>query len=107
MAGLTALQRVAHFICEMNARLLAIGASDGNSFLLAMTQSELGEVCGLTNVHVNRVLRQLRERGMLTLRSSQVTIHDLKGLVATGVFDPGYLYLNRQTAMRATGQPVT
>lgn len=105
LASLTALQRVAHFLCEMNARLLAIGASDGRTFSLAMTQSDLGEVCGLTNVHVSRVLRQLREQELCTVRSAQVQIHDLKGLLAVGLFEPEYLYLNRQTAMRATGQP--
>jgi CRP-like cAMP-binding protein len=105
LASLSAVQRVAHFVCEMNARLLAIGASDGSTFSLAMTQGDMGEVCGLTNVHISRVLRQLREQGLCTVRSAQVQIHDLKGLVSTGLFDPAYLYLSRQTALRATGQP--
>lgn len=105
LASLSALQRVAHLLCEMNARLLAIGASDGSTFSLAMTQGDMGEVCGLTNVHVSRVLRQLREQELCTVRSSQVQIHDLNGLVSAGLFEPEYLYLNRQTAMRATGQP--
>lgn len=105
LASLSALQRVAHFLCEMNARLLAIGASDARTFSMAMTQGEIGEVCGLTNVHVSRVLRQLREQELCTVRSAQVHIHDLRGLVSTGLFVPDYLYLNRQTAMRATGQP--
>lgn len=104
LAGLTALQRIAHFLCEMNARLLTIDASDGRSFSLAMTQSDLGEVCGLTNVHVNRVLRELRERALCTVRSSQVQIHDLQGLVSAAMFEPEYLYLDHHTAMRATGQ---
>lgn len=103
LASLNAVQRVAHFLCEMNARLTAIGASDGSTFTLPMTQSDIGEVCGLTNVHVNRVLRELREDGLCQVRSSQVHITDIPGLTATALFDPGYLYLNRQTAARATG----
>jgi CRP-like cAMP-binding protein len=106
LSSLTALERVAHFLCEMNARLLAIEASDGSGFELPMTQLDLGEVCGLTNVHVNRVLRQLRETGLCTVRSSHVEIHDLKGLSATGQFQPSYLYLNHQTMTRAAGQPL-
>ena len=105
LASLSALQRVAHFLCEMNARLMAIGASDANTFSLAMTQGDLGEVCGLSNVHVSRVLRQLREQDLCTVRSAQVQIQDLKGLVSVGLFEPEYLYLNRQTATRATGKP--
>ena len=88
----------------MNARLLAIGASDGSSFALPMTQADIGEVCGLTNVHVNRVLRELRETGACQVRSAQVSIMDLKALTSKALFDPDYLYLNRTTAERATSQ---
>ncbi len=103
LASLNALQKVAHFICEMNARLLAIGVSDGHGFALPMTQADLGEVCGLTNVHVNRVLRQLREMSLCSVRAGQVEIHDLPGLTLAGVFQPDYLYLNREFAARAVG----
>lgn len=104
LASLNATQRVSHFLCEMNARLMAIGASDGGMFALPFTQGDLGEVCGLTNVHVNRVLRELRESGLCHVRSSHVHITDLKGLTSKALFDPDYLYLNHQTAARAAGQ---
>jgi len=103
LSSLNAYQRIAHFLCEINARLLAIGASDGAVFELPMTQVDLGEVCSLTNVHVNRVLRQLRENELCTVRASRVEIHDLKALVAAGQFDSQYLFLNQQTAARACG----
>jgi CRP-like cAMP-binding protein len=103
LASLNAYQRVAQFICEMNARLMAIDASDGKSFELPMTQGDIGEVCALTNVHVNRVMRQLRESGLCTLRTSEVEIHDLKGLASAGMFEPDYLYLNHQTTKRVAG----
>lgn len=105
LTGLSALQRVAHFICEMQARLSAIGQSDGSRFALAMTQSDIGEVCGLTNVHVSRMMRQLRERGLCSMSASQVRIFDLAGLAAVGLFRPDYLYLNTRAAMRAVGIP--
>lgn len=105
LASLNAIQRVAHFLCEMNARLLAIGASDGSRFVLPMTQSDIGEVCSLTNVHVNRVLRELREAKLCGIRASRVEIWDLKRLAKEGLFDPHYLYLDQQTAVQAAAQP--
>lgn len=104
LASLNATQRVAHFLCEMNARLLAIGASDGAVFALPMTQADIGEVCSLTNVHVNRVLRELRESDLCHFRSSVVSITNVEGLAAKALFDPGYLYLDPQIAARATAQ---
>lgn len=104
LASLNGQQRVAHFLCEMNARLLAIGASDGGRCLLPMTQADLGEVCGLTNVHVNRILRQLREHGLCSLRAGQLHIDDLQGLAAAGLFEADYLYLEPQLALRAMGR---
>ncbi|WP_409172652.1 Crp/Fnr family transcriptional regulator [Variovorax sp. H27-G14] len=103
LSSLTALQRVAHFFCETHARLLAVGRSRGHGFSLPMTQSDIGEVCSLTNVHVNRVLRDLREMGLCQVRSSQVQILDLAGLVKAGLFEPGYLYLNAHVAAQAVG----
>lgn len=103
LASLNAIQRVGHFLCETNARLLAIGASDGEHFALPMTQSDVGEVCSLTNVHVSRVLRELRERGLCQVRSSHVHITDLRKLTQMALFDPDYLYLQPAIARRAIG----
>lgn len=98
LGRLDAVGRVAHFLCETNARLVAAGLSDGRRFALGLTQLDLAEICGLTNVHVNRVLRQLREERMCVFRSSLVEILDLPRLAARAEFDPAYLYLaNRQT----------
>ncbi|MDM0045978.1 Crp/Fnr family transcriptional regulator [Variovorax dokdonensis] len=101
LASLTAVERVAHFLCETNARLLAIGASDGAEFALPMTQADLGQVCALTNVHVNRVLRELREAQLCEVRASRVRILNLKELVRVAKFDPAYLYLAPEIASRA------
>lgn len=104
LSSLNAVARVAHFICEMNARMMAIDASSGDSFPLPLTQADIGEVCSLTNVHVSRVLRQLRERDLCTFRASRVEITDLRGLVEVGHFQPDYLYLNDRMARRAVGR---
>jgi CRP-like cAMP-binding protein len=107
LASLNAVQRVAHFLCETNARLMAIGASDGRSFNVPMTQNDIGEVCSLTNVHVNRVLRELREASLCSVRASQVDIMNLEGLVTKALFDPAYLFLTPQIATRAAAKPGT
>lgn len=94
LGRLDAMGRVAHFLCETNARLLSANLSDGHRFALGLTQTDLAEICGLTNIHVNRVLRQLREEGLCVFRSSLVEIPDPKRLAARGQFDPAYLYID-------------
>lgn len=93
LGRLDAMGRVAHFLCETNARLFSAGLSDGRRFALPLTQSDIAEICGLTNVHVNRVMRQLREDNVCVFRSSLVEILDVDRLVARGQFHPDYLYL--------------
>jgi CRP-like cAMP-binding protein len=92
LGRLDATGRVAHFLCETNARLFSAGLSDGHRFALALTQADLAEICGLTTVHVNRVMRQLREERLCIFRSSLVEILDPAGLAARGQFNPAYLY---------------
>lgn len=92
LGRLDAVGRVAHFLCETNVRLMAAGLSDGRRFALGLTQADLSEICGLTPVHINRVMRQLREDGMCVFRSSLVEIMAPERLAARGQFDPDYLY---------------
>lgn len=93
LGRLDAVGRIAHFLCETNARLVSAGLSDGRQFALGLTQADLAEICGLTNVHVNRVMRQLREEKICVFRSSLVEILDPKRLAARGQFQGDYLYL--------------
>jgi transcription initiation factor IIE alpha subunit len=86
--------RVAHFLCETNARLRAVGLSDGRRFTLDLTQNDLAEICGVTSIHMNRILRQLREDGLCTYRMAVVEILRPDQLAARGQFDPAYLYLD-------------
>jgi CRP-like cAMP-binding protein len=94
LGRLDAVGRVSHFLCETNARLVSAGLSDGHRFALGLTQADLAEICGLTNVHVNRVLRHLREERLCVFRSSLVEIPDPKKLAARGQFNPDYLYID-------------
>ena len=96
LGRLDAVGKVSHFLCETNARLSAIGLSDGRRFALGLTQPDIAEICGLTSIHVNRVLRQLREQDLCVFRSSMVDILDLPGLERRAQFDPDYLYLEQE-----------
>ncbi len=86
--------RVAHFFCETELRLRAVGLSDGQRFELPLTQPDIAEICGLTSIHVNRVLRDLREQGLCTVRDGAVEVHDMPALTRLGEFDPAYLYVD-------------
>lgn len=92
LGRLDAAGRIAHLLCELDVRLAMVGLSVEGRYRLPLTQADLAEACGLTGVHVNRVLRSLRERGLALFRSGEVTILDRAGLRALGEFDPLYLY---------------
>jgi CRP-like cAMP-binding protein len=89
----TAIQRTAHLFCELRIRLGIVGLTQGDSYGLELTQIELAECLGLTAVHVNRVLKELRERRLMEFRGSRVTIFDTAQLERVADFDSNYLYL--------------
>jgi CRP-like cAMP-binding protein len=90
----TGVARAAHLFCELFYRLHIVNAVNGSSFRFGVNQTELGECLGLTPVHTNRVLRELRERGLATFKNGIVTIEDARGLETVAEFDPAYLYLD-------------
>ena len=106
LGRLDATGRVAHFLCETNARLFSAGLSDGRRFALALTQADLAEICGLTTVHVNRVMRQLREEQLCLFRSSLVEILDPAGLAARAQFNPAYLYIDDDSQLPSVQRPI-
>jgi hypothetical protein len=61
---------------------------------LPLNQYLLADALGLTAIHVNRVLRQLRERGLVTFREGSVVFHDLAGLRNLAEYHSGYLDQN-------------
>ncbi len=84
--------RVAHFLCKMLVRLRAVGLADENRCPLPLTQTEIGDALGLSTVHVNRTLQQLRGANLITLTKTHLTVTDWERLKARGEFDPTYLH---------------
>jgi CRP-like cAMP-binding protein len=91
-----AIARMAHLFCELQVRMALVGLDRNGSYDLPITQQELGEILGITPVHVNRTLQQLRSDGLLEFARGMVTINDLDALRRVGEFDPTYLYLDRR-----------
>jgi CRP-like cAMP-binding protein len=91
---LDAIGRLAHFLCETCCRMEAVGRVRDGAFELPMTQQDLGEAVGLTSVHVNRVIRRLREEGLATVGRGRAEIHNFQQLARLGEFESDYLYLS-------------
>lgn len=87
----SASERMAHFILELNMRLRLVGLADKTGFACPLSQYLLADALGLSAVHVNRVLRELREEGLMTFQKGQVVIDNYDGLVALSSFDRDYL----------------
>lgn len=86
-----ALERTAHCLLEFGARLKLVGLATKTGYDCPLSQYMLADALGLSAVHVNRVLRQLREMGLLTFQKGRVTIDDFDGLVKLADFDVAYL----------------
>lgn len=89
-----AAERVAHLFCELHLRLRSVGMADGNSFALPITQTELADTMGTSDVHANRALQSLRKKKLITLKAHEVVILDPKGLYQFSGFNPNYLHLD-------------
>jgi CRP-like cAMP-binding protein len=87
----SAIERTAHFFMELAERLSLIGLATETEFKCPLSKFVLADALGLTAIHVNRVLRQLREQDLLTLRKGSVRIHDLNRLRKLAGFQGGYL----------------
>jgi CRP-like cAMP-binding protein len=88
--------QMAHLFCEMLLRLRVVGLTEGSSFQFPLTQEELGDALGLSLVHTNRTLQQLRREGLIAWEGRTVTISDWKHLQQIADFDPTYLHLEQQ-----------
>ncbi|WP_138936684.1 Crp/Fnr family transcriptional regulator [Roseovarius arcticus] len=83
--------RVAHFLLEFGARLALVGLGSKAGYACPLTQYLMADALGLSSVHVNRVLRKLREAGMVTFRAGFVTFDDYDRLVEFADFEQTYL----------------
>ena len=96
MAGIgrkSALGRVAHLFCELVVRLEAVGLAQAGMCDLPMTQTDIADALGLSNVHVNRVLKQLRDDGLISSRGTTLVIRRWEQLKRAAEFNMDYLHL--------------
>ena len=93
LGRMSARQRVAHLFCELAVRLGHDGPAS-LSYALPLTQEEIADVAGLTAVHVNRTLRQLRDEGLVAWRRGTVALLDVPTLRRAAEFDPAYLHID-------------
>ncbi len=87
-----AFERVAHVLCEVIERLRPVGLLDGDSCAFPITQTDLADATGLSVVHVNRTLQELRSSGLIVLRERTLTVPDLDALKDAALFNPDYLH---------------
>ena len=96
-----AYQRIAHLMCELYVKNEVVGRAQGGQIDWPITQTEMGDALGLSLVHVNRTLRELRAEGLLTLKNGTLVIHDWEGLSKAGQFERRYLHLKPQDIRHA------
>ena len=99
--------RIANFFCEMLLRLYARGLGAFDRFDLPLTQTDLAEVSGMTAVHVNRMLSELRDEGICTFAQGTVRVEKLPELFQIGQYRWDYLDLgpdlDREIGERVAG----
>ena len=83
--------RIAYMLCELLWRHAAVGLTNGGVFQLPLTQTELGDTLGLTPVHVNRILKEFRERRLIAVDHKVLNILNIDGLQNIAAFDKKYL----------------
>jgi CRP-like cAMP-binding protein len=90
-----ARERLARIFCELLIRYRIVGGTTDESFPFPLTQEELAEATGMTPVHVNRMLGQLRSEGLIDLNSKTLTVLDFDRLKKVAQYDVDYLHLTR------------
>ena len=87
---------MAHLMCELYYRMRVIGVADGFNIALPLTQTDLGDAVGITPVHTNRVIQELRRRKLIALGDGRLTILDLEKLEEVAAFDERDAHLEGQ-----------
>lgn len=96
MGRLPTVARLAHLICELYVRLDTVGLIENKSFEFPVTQGTIADMLGLSIVHVNRAVQDIRSRGFLTWTNKIIQILDWEGLKSFARFDPSYLHQVRR-----------
>jgi CRP-like cAMP-binding protein len=90
-----AYSRIAFMIFEMLLRMRAVGVIEDENFEFPITQTDLADATGLTPVHVNRMLQQLRQEGLIAIEGKRWTVLNTEGLRKAAQFEASYLHLDR------------
>lgn len=90
----TALEMIAHLLCELHLRLRIIGLAPNDNLVLPLTQEEIGDASGLTAVHVNRIMKALRESRLVERAGCQLRLLDVPQLRSLAGFNPHYLRMS-------------
>jgi CRP-like cAMP-binding protein len=94
MGQRSADKQMAHLICELLVRLQTVGFADADGFDFPLSQLDIGDTLGLSVVHVNRTLQELRGLNLVSWKHKRIHIPDVKRLKSFAEFDPRYLHLN-------------
>jgi CRP-like cAMP-binding protein len=87
----SAYERLAHLILELLTRLRTVGLAEELSYTLPLTQELIADVLGLSGPHVSRMLRSMREEGLVIIEDHRLTVLDLESLTQLAGFDGDYL----------------
>ena len=92
----SAYERIAHLLCETFLRLRTVGLTSDSMCPFPLTQLDIADASGLTAVHVNRTLQDLRRNELIVLEHKHLTIPDIKRLKEVAMFNPNYLHLEHE-----------
>lgn len=92
LEALDAPQRIAHLYAELHHRLRLIGRNVSRALRTPFTQTDLGDMCGVSAIHANRAVARIRELGLGEIRRGDLYVVDWTALERYACFDAGYLY---------------
>src|SRR5690348_404547 len=92
----SAYERLGHLLIELYLRLATVGRAHDGRCDFPLTQNDLADATGLTSVHVNRTLQELRRDGLIELERKQLQILDMDRLIDAAMFNPNYLHLDHE-----------
>ena len=92
----TASERMAHLFCEIFLRLRLAGLTREDSCDFPLTQADLADAMGLSKVHVNRTLQELRSAELIILKGKILIVPNLEQLMNVGLFNANYLHIDHE-----------
>ena len=95
-ASLRASPHLAHLLCELYTRMSLVGAARDGNMSLPLLQRELADTLGYSPIHINRAVRDLRDRKLVRWQGTEIEILNWDGLVQLARLDPTYLEIERQ-----------